>query len=156
MCSGCFGEYEENDDSESPSAAGWSVSRFGAGSEDTDRRDPDDGDDHLGDETHGSGRGVFDEGEFEVLVGLESIVEIRWISAKPLGPRAYSTTSGAVTPVPERAQNQHSQGASAKNYQTALTRYCVERFARVGSKYVLAGALTLFFLGALAFWFFRA
>jgi len=139
MCSGCFGEYEENGDSDYPR--------------------PEQGPEHgelqgdSCDETYRRGRRIFDEDEFEILVGVERIVEIRWISAGPLGSSTFTAPNRAAGQAPGRTTEQHSQGASARNYQTLLSaQYLAEGLARGGSKYLLFTTLALFSLGALAFW----
>jgi hypothetical protein len=139
MCSGCFGEYEENEDFNYPT--------------------PELGPEHAElqgdscDETYRRGRRIFDEDEFEVLVGAERIVEIRWISAGPLGSSTFTAPNRTVGQAPGCSAEQHSQGASAKNYQTLFSaQYFAEGLARGSSKYCVFTTLTLFSLGALAFW----
>jgi hypothetical protein len=136
MCSGCFGEHEGREDfghryarhedgtNESPDAA--SESRAEASSVD----------------------------EFEVLVGVDSITEIRWVACKPL--MLLAKDRGQRSSDRESADQKawHTRGLSAKDYQTSASRRCGRRLHLVnGAKWLLPMAVALLSLAGLTLWF---
>ena len=135
MCSGCFGEYEEDDEFERPTR----------GHEQGSENDQSDG--------RSAWQG-FSREELEILVSAERIVEIRYISAgRPRHIAFANDAPGADTP---QGTREHCTFATAKNYQTSWDPEAwQETKARGSSKWLLFIGLALVAVAALGLWVLR-
>ena len=120
MCSGCFGEYEGDE--------------------------YDEGDEHNADEACIGRRPPSDENEFEILVGAEQIVEIRWIQAAPGEAEAWTASEATAH------ANRQSNEPTAKNYQTQEPLTILNAFAASERcKWLLITGLALVSAGEFVF-----
>jgi hypothetical protein len=132
LCSGCFGEGEEDE---------------GFGGEMPEESE------EIGDSNKQTGesrtppRGYSAEDQFEVLVGADHIVEIRWVGAMPLASSGRPVENEAFTRVATRGEGKHSHVQAARNYRTLCT------VAYGASKSLLSIGLVLFSVAALTLWF---
>jgi hypothetical protein len=136
MCSGCFGEYEEDED------RGRALSG-------------NDGPAHeMAREAAGAWVEVPDADQFEVLVGADSIIEIRRINCKLLGPRRADAGGSASESEFARRTDQQMQGQTANNYRTSQTQqYRRLAGAPNSAKWLPLMALAILSLAGLALWF---
>ena len=135
MCSGCFGEYEEDEYFE----------RAAPGAQDTARNLPS----GVGGEWHG----ICPEDQFEVLVGSERIVEIRWIDARRSGCQGWALDKQAARWAQKDDVCQRFSLRSARSYQTPMPhRHGHHAGPYSDSRWLLFLGLSVISLGAVIFW----
>jgi hypothetical protein len=136
MCSGCFGEHEGREDFGHRSAP-----RHGGTNESSDAA------------TASRAEAPFVE-EFEVLVGADSITEIRWIARKPRTAVAKDRSQRASDRGSAGQNTWHTGGLSAKDYRISEARLSGRRIRGLsGANRLLLMAVALLSLAALTLWF---
>jgi hypothetical protein len=136
MCSGCFGEFEENEDMAFQAAMEDGIARERAMEERCFRDDSSNVE------------------QFEVLVGADRIIEIRWIGCRNSAFPATEAGNRKFERPPGNEMFRQYGAESAKIYRTSFTQ-CPRHPARAhgNGKWLLLMGLTLFSLAGLAIWF---